>query len=223
MQKRMGVELPGYVTVAGAAERLRLAPRSVRDLIYTGRVPSARLGHRHFLRVTDVELERRRRLGLPLPRVRASNGRRATRRGQSDRVFAPRTDEAGTALPRRVPAQAASQARRERARQRAAELERWLRSRHAPGTPRLPFTTVELDLQPAACDACHRPVRAGGRMVAADAVDGAPAARLCLTCARRALLAWSDARRREAVAARRMAHDLGTTYTTLLESSSAAA
>ena len=49
------------------ADRLRLAPRSVRDLIYTGRLPSARLGRRHFLRIPDVEAERRRRLGLPLP------------------------------------------------------------------------------------------------------------------------------------------------------------
>src|SRR5436853_595844 len=67
IKKSTVIELPGYVTVAGAADQLRLAARSVRDLIYTGRLPSARLGRRHFLRIPDVEAERRRRLGLPLP------------------------------------------------------------------------------------------------------------------------------------------------------------
>src|SRR5215210_4647248 len=70
MKTRTVVELPGFVTVAVAADRLRLAPRSVRDLVYTGRLASARLGRRHFLRVPDVEAERRRRLGLPLPQAR---------------------------------------------------------------------------------------------------------------------------------------------------------
>ena len=49
------------------------------------------------------------------------------------------------------------------------------------------------------------------------------AARLCLTCARRAALTWSDNRRREAVAARRLAQELGTTYTPLLEPAAAPA
>src|SRR5687768_2817963 len=81
MKTRTVVELPGYVTVSAAAERLRLAPRSVRDLVYAGRLPSARLGRRHFLRVTDVEAERRRRLGLPLPQARTvARSRRAPRR-----------------------------------------------------------------------------------------------------------------------------------------------
>src|SRR5882762_4321039 len=84
MKKRIIVELPGYVTVAGAADRLRLAPRSVRDLIYTGRLPSARLGRRHFLRIPDVEAERRRRLGLPLPQARSATQRRPVRRQQPD-------------------------------------------------------------------------------------------------------------------------------------------
>src|SRR5439155_25093699 len=77
MKTRTVVELPGYVTVAVAAERLRLAPRSVRDLVYAGRMPSARLGRRHFLRVPDVETERRRRLGLPLPQPRRVSRRAA--------------------------------------------------------------------------------------------------------------------------------------------------
>jgi hypothetical protein len=87
--------------------------------------------------------------------------------------------------------------------------------------PSLPFVTVDLDVE-AACDACRRPVRAGGRMVDAGVADGRSAARLCLTCARRALLAWSDSRRREAVAARRLAQALGPTYTPLREAGSAA-
>src|SRR5947199_2992735 len=73
MKTRTVVELPGYITVSAAAERLRLAPRSVRDLVYAGRLASARLGRRHFLRVPDVEAERRRRLGLPLPKPRAAH------------------------------------------------------------------------------------------------------------------------------------------------------
>jgi hypothetical protein len=116
-----------------------------------------------------------------------------------------------------------SAARRERAQQRAAERERWLRAGHAPAAPRLPFTPAALGAAAAACDACRRPVRAGGRMVDAEPADDRPAARLCLACARRALLAWSDRRRREATAARRMAHALGTTDTPRLEPAGGAA
>lgn len=222
MKTRAAVELPGYVTVALAADRLGLAPRSVRDLIYSGRLPSARLGRRHFLRVTDVEAERRRRLGLPLPKARPTAQRRPMLRQQ--RAAQPRPLHAGrgaSVRPASMPTR--SEARRERAQQRAAELERWLRSGRGPGTPSLPFTMVDLGAGSAECDACRRQVRAGGRMVDAGAADGRPTARLCLTCARRALLAWSDSRRREAVAARRLAEQLGTTYTPLLEPSTAAA
>src|ERR671938_185412 len=67
--------VPGFVTVGGAGEVLHLAPRSVRDLIYTGRLPSVRLGRRHFVSTADLELERRRRLGLPLPRPRVARPR----------------------------------------------------------------------------------------------------------------------------------------------------
>src|SRR5438477_5565248 len=97
MKTRTVVELPGYVTVSAAAERLRLAPRSVRDLIYAGRVPSARLGRRHFLRVPDVETERRRRLGLPLPAPRRVERRNADFRRAGLRVACtirtPRSNE----------------------------------------------------------------------------------------------------------------------------------
>ncbi|HEX8968016.1 MAG TPA: helix-turn-helix domain-containing protein, partial [Chloroflexota bacterium] len=58
-------KLPGYASVARASEVLRLAPRSVRDLIYTGRLPSQRIGRLHYIHATDLEVERRRRLGLP--------------------------------------------------------------------------------------------------------------------------------------------------------------
>ena len=211
--------LSGYVSVAGAATRLHLAPRSVRDLVYSGRLPSARLGRRHFLRVLDVEAERRRRLGLPLPQAK-SGVRRGPRPQPSGQPTPRRLDAAGTLRPRAA-GTVRSAARRERAQQRASELERWLRSGHASGTPSLPFTTVDLEVE-ASCDACRRPVHAGGRMVDAATADGRSAARLCLTCARQALLAWSDSRRREAVAARRLAQTLGSAYAPLLESSSAA-
>jgi hypothetical protein len=221
MKNHSDLALPGYVSVAGAAARLHLAPRSVRDLVYSGRLPSARLGRRHFLRVLDVEAERRRRLGLPLPQVKAGvRGQPGLRSRPSERPK-PQRLAADDASQPRVAGTVRSEARHERAQQRAAEFERWLRSGHATGTPSLPFTTVDLDAE-TACDACRRPVRTGGRMVDAAAAEGRSAARLCLTCARRALLAWSDGRRREAVAARRLAQTLGHTYTPLLESSSAA-
>ncbi len=60
--------VPGFVTVGGAGQVLHLAPRSVRDLIYTGRLPSMRLGRLHFVRLTDLEVERLRRAGRPLRR-----------------------------------------------------------------------------------------------------------------------------------------------------------
>jgi hypothetical protein len=47
-------------------------------------------------------------------------------------------------------------------------------------------------------------------MFDAQPVDGRAATRLCPTCARRAMLAWADERRREAAAARRLARELGT-------------
>ena len=64
---RLAATLPGYANVARVSEVLHLAPRSVRDLIYTGRLPSVRVGRQHYLKATDVDLERRRRLAVPMP------------------------------------------------------------------------------------------------------------------------------------------------------------
>ncbi|MDQ3812096.1 MAG: helix-turn-helix domain-containing protein, partial [Chloroflexota bacterium] len=63
--RKLTALVPGYATVARASEILQLAPRSVRDLIYSGRLPSVRLARAHYIRAADVEAERRRRLGLP--------------------------------------------------------------------------------------------------------------------------------------------------------------
>jgi excisionase family DNA binding protein len=212
VKTRTIVELPGYVTVAVAADRLKLAPRTVRDLVYGGRLPSARLGRRHFLKTTDVEGERRRRLGLPLLQANPVARRRRSTRPTPLRHAEPRAAAGATR----------SDARRERAAQRAAALEHWLRSHHSPVAPSLPFERLEVGANGANCDACKRPVRSGGQMLQA-LPETDTAARLCLTCGRRALLAWSDARRREALAARRFAQELGTTYAPLLEPVSAAA
>lgn len=217
-------DLPGFVSVKGASDRLRLAPRSVRDLIYVGRLPSTRLGRRHYLRLGDVEAERRRRLGLPLP---ARRGQRPTRTAEPSATVRPalaRVDEVhhdirashlrpgrGAVAPVAPVAperrSAASLTRRRRAALRADQFERWLRSGHRPAEPALPFG-VEALPAPAACGACGRALRSGVRVVNAEPMAGREAARLCLTCARRTLLAWSDERRREAQAARRLARDL---------------
>ena len=66
----MTATVPGYASIARASEVLHLARRSVRGLIYAGRLPSLRVGRLHFIKATDLELERRRRLGLPLPQLR---------------------------------------------------------------------------------------------------------------------------------------------------------
>src|SRR5439155_216717 len=114
MKKRTIIELPGYVTVAGAADRLRLAPRSVRDLIYTGRLPSARLGRRHFLKITDIELERRRRLGLPLPQPRSVARRRRVLSQMQDGQSTSRQVACDVGVRPRSDRSRRSEARRER-------------------------------------------------------------------------------------------------------------
>src|SRR5690348_2209331 len=63
---RLPATLPGYASVARASEVLHLAPRTVRGLIYAGRIPSERIGRLHYIRSADLEQERRRRLGLPM-------------------------------------------------------------------------------------------------------------------------------------------------------------
>jgi len=188
--------VPGFLTVAGAAEHLRLAPRSVRDLIYAGRLPSVRLGRVHFLSVTDVEHERRRRLGLPLP-ARPSRARRPSRPRPSRAAHGERP----VASSGRAPADQSS--RRQRAAERAELLERWLHV-HRTAQPQLPFDVVTI-AEPATCAACHRQHRPGARALTISADAGA---QLCTPCGRRALLDWADERRREAVAARRLAADV---------------
>jgi hypothetical protein len=169
-----------------------LAPRSVRDLIYSGRLPSLRIGRLHYVRSSDLEHERRRRLGLPLPRRRAAAGtrpRRVTPRS-GPRPHAeqrPHADPAG---------------RRQRAAERAALVSRWA-ARHHADEPRVPFAVVSVS-EPTTCAACGREVRQG-RMV--ESTEGAPA-RLCLQCGRRAILDWADRRRLESATARRLAHEL---------------
>jgi hypothetical protein len=184
----------GFLTVNGAAEHLKLAPRSVRDLIYAGRLPSVRLGRVHFMSAADVEQERRRRLGLPLPPRRA-RPRRSTPRAV---VAEPRP-----ATVRRAPEQTA---RRQRAAERAALLERWLHASHRPLTPDLPFHVIAL-AEAQSCEACRRSLPSGARRLQLEPTDGHAAAVLCLTCGRRAVLRWADDRRRESVAARRLATD----------------
>lgn len=173
---------------------LHLAPRSVRDLIYTGRLPSLRIGRLHYVRATDLELERRRRLGLPLPRRREQAATRPRR-----------VSEPGVARPR--PAHQAPRTdaalRRQRAAERAELVSRWA-ARHQPPRPPVPFEVVELS-SPATCAACGRVVRQGQVV---QPTNG-PASQLCLACGRRALLDWADQRRLEASAARQMAHGLG--------------
>lgn len=190
-------ELPGFVTVTGASERLHLAPRSVRDLIYTGRLPSVRLGRRHYLKTTDIELERRRRLGLPLPprRTRRQPGRRSISLVPRDPAQRRPTRHVDTSV------------RRARAAERAALLERWVRAQRHQAEPVLPFQALDV-VQPTECGVCGRFVRADGRMVDAQVQADRPAVRQCPTCARRTVLTWADARRREALAARQFASDL---------------
>ena len=75
MSRSASSGVPGYLTVSGAGQVLHLAPRSIRDLIYTRRLASVRLGRRHFLNVADIDAERRRRLGRAPRRPRAAHQR----------------------------------------------------------------------------------------------------------------------------------------------------
>jgi hypothetical protein len=180
--------LPGYSSVLRAAEVLHLAPRSVRDLIYRGRLPSVRIGRLHFIRATDLERERRRRLGLPLPQPRTQ--RRFVRKSEPTRV--------DPAL------------RAQRAAERLAARAEWV-ERHRPTSPVVPFRTAPVLAtgEPTTCAACHRILLPGSAAIERLSDSGSPVARLCVRCGRRALLAWSDERRAEATAARSLALQLG--------------
>jgi excisionase family DNA binding protein len=246
--------IPGFLSVSETAGQLHLAARSVRDLIYAGRLPSVRMGRRHYLRAADVDQERRRRLGLVRPSARRSRparvrpDRRSTAAPRPLLAMVPPTPESLTAdsltpdapdsllfdsppaasaaptahrpVVRHPISEAARRARAERARERAALRERYLRSGHRLEAPALPFTVASAS-EPTRCAACGRSLRPSSRVVLAPAVGeptpGAAADRaleraaqtLCLTCGRRALVLWADERRAEAAAARDLSRSLG--------------
>jgi hypothetical protein len=194
---RAAAVLPGYASVGRASEVLHLAPRSVRDLIYAGRLPSLRVGRLHYIKAADLDLERRRRLGSPLPRRRSPSVPRAPRElrqprpgGVADRMHAD------PAL------------RRERAAQRAEIVARWAqRHRSESADPRLPFVVLGV-AAPVMCAACGREVRRG-RIVEFTPEAAHTGVRFCTTCSRRLMLEWADQRRREAAAARQLSQSLG--------------
>ncbi|MBV9323900.1 MAG: helix-turn-helix domain-containing protein [Chloroflexi bacterium] len=206
---RVAATVPGFVSVGRAGEVLHLAPRSVRDLIYAGRLPSLRVGRLHYIKAADLEVERRRRLGLPLPRPLRRQVAPRPRRPRAAHAQLP-TDipEAQAQLPMLAdgPVRRGSQLRYERAAQRAELARRWAR-RHSPDGPRVP-ANVRAVTSPATCEACGREVRRG-RMVEFTPEMDQPPARLCVTCGRRVLLDWADRRRQESTAARRLSQSLG--------------
>jgi hypothetical protein len=96
--------------------------------------------------------------------------------------------------------------RRQRAKERAELAKQWAR-RHSVQEPNVPAHVLAVTA-PVTCDACGRKVRRG-RIVQMVPEPGQPPASLCVTCGRRALLDWSDRRRQEATAARRLSRSLG--------------
>ena len=188
--KRAGARVPGHASVARAGEVLHLAPRSVRDLIYVGHLPSLRVGRLHYIKTGDLESERRRRLGLPLP---VAHVRRPRLKRQPPSLHADRA--------RIDPA-----LRTQRAAERAALARQWA-DRHAiPSEPQLPFVVLGVTT-PTTCASCGREVRRG------RILETAQGSWLCLACGRRAVLDWADQRRREATAARRLAKSFGPSRT----------
>jgi hypothetical protein len=187
---RLAATLPGYASVARASDVLHLAPRSVRDLIYAGRIPSLRIGRLHYIRTADLEVERRRRLGLPARQRRAPRRQSETHRRVAQ---TPRNHSLDAAL------------RRQRAAERAELVTHWAR-RHQMLSPKVPAHVRAVD-EPVTCEVCSRVVRQG-RYVELTSDSGQTSA-LCVTCGRRALLEWADQRRQEAVAARQLSQSLG--------------
>jgi hypothetical protein len=190
--EKVAARVPGYASVGRASEVLHLAQRSVRDLIYSGRLPSLRVGRLHYIKASDLEVERRRRLGLPPRRRAASRPRHERASRPSER--APRQQSLDGEL------------RRRRAAERAELVSRWAR-RHGVVEPQVPARVLTVTA-PLVCDACGRTVR-GGRMVELVAETGSASGQLCVTCGRRALLDWADRRRMDAAAARQLAQSLG--------------
>jgi hypothetical protein len=188
---KLSAVLPGYSSVTHAAEVLHLAPRSVRDLIYSGRLPSVRIGRLHFLRASDVERERRRRLGLPLRQLSQTHEPRRAARA----IERPPADPL---------------LRAQRAAERLTARAEWAEHHRHLTTP-LPFRTATVAAAgpTTACDQCRRPLPPGSRTVERLSDDETLEATLCLHCGRRALLGWSDQRRAEATAARSLAQGLG--------------
>jgi hypothetical protein len=191
--------------VSRAAEALHLAPRSVRDLIYAGRLPSLRIGRLHYVRATDLEQERRRRLGLPPPaQRRAKRQRRAAPAPAAAETPRPERPQVGPELrPRPERPHVDPALRRRRAAERADVVRRWAQ-RHQPGAPSVPFVPLTL-AEATTCAVCGRALRAN--QPAVEALETRD--HLCLACGRRALMFWADQRRLEAATARRLAQDLG--------------
>jgi hypothetical protein len=146
------------------------------------------VGRLHFIKASDLELERRRRLGRPLSqRVPRTAKRHADARAATTR---PHADPA---------------LRRQRAAERAELVTRWVR-RHGAAEPHVPAVVLGVTV-PLSCEVCGREVRRG-RIVELSPDSGQARARLCVTCGRRALLDWADRRRQEAAAARRLSESL---------------
>ena len=201
---RLAATLPGYASVARASDVLHLAPRSVRDLIYAGRIPSLRIGRLHYIRTVDLEAERRRRLGLLPARQRLTSRRHSeTRHRTTPRPGNSDTGRHSPSVPRNHSLDTAL--RRQRAAERAELVSQWAR-RHQMLSPRVP-AHVRSVAEPVACEACSRVVRQG-RYVELT-TDSGQTSSLCVTCGRRALLEWADQRRQEAVAARQLSQSLG--------------
>jgi hypothetical protein len=227
------------VSVGGAAELLHLAPRTVRGLIYAGRLASVRLGRRHYLRSTDLDRERRRRLGQPLrltPRHRRARVQKpvvlaptpvlanAAPVSQSATVLTdaePGSVPAtvlGDAEPASAPARGVPGHRRvpsaealQARRERAAERAA-LRARWLRTSQHRVDPGLPFEVDTAAQAAtCQACGRSLsiGARVVRLADPAGSVAQLCRTCGRQAILTWSDQRRAEATAARQLAHDLG--------------
>ena len=192
-----------------AGEVLYLAPRSVRDLIYAGRLPSLRVGRLHYIKTADLELERRRRLGLPLPQPRrARQMPRPPRQIGASPEASARTNAARHARAPRDPA-----LRRQRAAERTALVRTWAQRHRTASALSLPFVVLGVT-SPLSCEACGREI-GHGRILELAPEGGRAPARLCLACGRRVLLDWADRRRQEAAAARRLSQSLGEPRTEL--------